>query len=234
MKLAIMQPYFFPYIGYYQLINCVDEFVIYDNIEFTKKGWINRNRILVNGKDEYITIPLKKGSDFLNIRERYLADVWPVERTKMINRIFTSYKKAPFFDSTFPIVEQIIRCESTNLFEYIMYSIKSVMKYLEIKTPLTISSTLDINHNLKAEAKVLEICSNRKSEIYINPYGGLELYKKDTFLRNSVGLYFHKADDIKYKQFDGAFIPSLSIIDVMMFNPKEEVINHIKSSFKIL
>ncbi len=83
MKLAIMQPYFFPYIGYFQLINTVDEFVVYDNIEFTKKGWINRNRILVNGKDEYITLPIKKDSDFLHVKDRFLAETWSKDSAKM-------------------------------------------------------------------------------------------------------------------------------------------------------
>ena len=85
MKLAIMQPYIFPYIGYFQLINAVDKFVIYDNIQFTKKGWINRNMILVNGKDEYITLPLKKDSDFLNVDERVLSDTFKQEKKKIIN-----------------------------------------------------------------------------------------------------------------------------------------------------
>src|ERR1022692_2308540 len=116
MILAIMQPYFMPYIGYFQLISSVDEFVIYDNIEFTKKGWINRNRILVNGKDLTITIPLKKDSDYLNIVERRLADTWVNERKKMLNRIFESYRKAPYFGIAFPIIEKIILHEDNNLF----------------------------------------------------------------------------------------------------------------------
>jgi hypothetical protein len=96
-KIAIMQPYFFPYIGYFQLINAVEEFVIYDNIEFTKKGWINRNRILVNGADSYISLPLKKDSDFLHVKDRFLADTWDQDRKKMLNRITESYRKAPFY-----------------------------------------------------------------------------------------------------------------------------------------
>src|SRR5438445_505000 len=106
MRIGIMQPYFFPYIGYFQLINAVDEFVVYDNIEFTKKGWINRNRILVNGKDAYITIPLKKDSDYLNVNERWLADVWTVERKKLLNRITESYRKAPYYESIYNLAEK--------------------------------------------------------------------------------------------------------------------------------
>src|SRR5689334_1147970 len=101
-----MQPYFFPYIGYFQLMNAVDEFVVYDNIEYTKKGWINRNRILEDGTDSYITIPLKKDSDYLDVRDRRLAESWPTEKRKMLNRIIQSYRKAPYFNSVYPMIEK--------------------------------------------------------------------------------------------------------------------------------
>src|SRR5450755_4427632 len=120
MRLAIMQPYFMPYIGYFQLINSVDEFVVYDNIEFTKKGWINRNRILVNGKDDYITVPLKKGSDYLNINDRYLAEIWSSEKNKVLNKIRNSYQKSTNFDIVFTMIEEIILYENNNLFGYIL------------------------------------------------------------------------------------------------------------------
>ena len=84
MKVAIMQPYFLPYIGYLQLLNSVDKFILYDDIEYTKKGWINRNRI-VDG--EIITLPLKKDSDYLNVVERRLSDDWRKQKTKLLNKI---------------------------------------------------------------------------------------------------------------------------------------------------
>ena len=140
MKLAIMQPYFFPYIGYFQLMNAVDEFVVYDNIEFTKKGWINRNRILVNGNDEYISLTLKKDSDYLNIKDRVLADVWEKDRNKLINRISDSYRNALFFKEAFPIIENCILYSDKNLFNFIFYSLLQIKNYLSINTKLTISS----------------------------------------------------------------------------------------------
>jgi hypothetical protein len=108
VKIAIMQPYFFPYIGYFQLINAVDEFVVYDNIEYTKKGWINRNRILVNSQDAYITLPLKRDSDYLDIRERFLADSWSRESKVMLNRIAGAYRNAPNFRLVYPLIEKCI------------------------------------------------------------------------------------------------------------------------------
>src|ERR1700722_4154503 len=153
MKLAIMQPYFFPYIGYFQLMNAVDEFVIYDNIEFSKKGWINRNRILVNGKDAYITLPLKKDSDYLDVKDRFLAETWPLDRKKMLNRISESYKKAANFDSVYPLIEKCIFFEESNLFKFILNSLILIKDYLNISTSFVISSTIPIDHNLKAEQK---------------------------------------------------------------------------------
>jgi hypothetical protein len=223
MRLAIMQPYFMPYIGYFQLMNAVDEFVIYDNIEFTKKGWINRNRILVDGKDLTITLPLKKDSDYLNIVERRLADTWINDRRKMLNRLTESYRKAPFFERAFQVVEKCILYEEANLFNFIYYSIRQINEYLEIFTKILVSSTLLIDHKLKAEQKVIEICKSLQTNKYINLIGGVELYSKDNFKNAGIELQFLKSDGISYRQFNYEFIPWLSIIDVMMFNSKAEV-----------
>lgn len=234
MKVAIMQPYLFPYIGYFQLINAVDEFIVYDNIEFTKKGWINRNRILVNGKDAYISFPLKKDSDYLNVNERYLSDNWPDERKKLLNKITELYRKGPHFKMAMPIIENAFLCGDSNLFQFILHTIKVLIQYLQIKTPLIISSTIDIAHSLKAENKVLEICKQRGADIYINPIGGIELYKKATFKNHGIDLFFLKTENIIYPQFNNTFIPFLSIIDVMMFNSANEIKNYLDNCFTLI
>ncbi len=204
-------------------MNIADEFVVYDNIEFTKKGWINRNRILVNGRDRYITIPLKKDSDYLNVVDRHLATNWSNERTKMLNRITESYRRAPEFEIIFPKIESCIMFEETNLFKFIFNSLVAIKNHLEIKSTLVVSSSIPVDHNLKAEKKIIEICKLRKANTYINPIGGINLYNKDTFNREDIKLNFLKSSNITYRQFDNEFIPWLSIIDVMMFNPKEKI-----------
>ena len=218
-----MQPYFFPYIGYFQLINAVDEFVIYDNIKYTKKGWINRNRILVNSKDSYISLPLRNDRDDLDVRDRFLADTWTVDRNKMLNRLTESYRKAPFFDTVYPMVKKCILFEEKNLFLFIYNTLVEIKLYLEIKTKYTISSTIMIDHSLRSANKVLAICKDRNASIYINPIGGIELYDKNVFKRQKIDLQFIKTDNSAYKQFDNEYIPFLSIIDVMMFNSKDEI-----------
>jgi len=234
MKLAIMQPYFFPYVGYFQLMNATEEFVIYDNIKFSKNGWINRNRILVNGKDSYITVPLKNNSDHLDIRERRLADIWPIERKKMLNRIKESYRKAPQFDIVYPLIEKCIVFEESNLFSFILHSLFVIKEHLKIRSSFVVSSSIPLDHKLRAEKKVLGICKARKAGVYINPIGGTKLYSQDNFNCLGIELYFLKTNDIRYEQFDNEFIPSLSIIDVLMFNTEEKIKEYLNSHYVLI
>ena len=223
MKVAIMQPYFLPYIGYFQLINAVDKFVIYDNIEFTKKGWINRNRILVNGKDEFMSLPITKASDFLHVNQRYLVSNFENEKIKILRKIKECYRKAPYFEIIYTLIEQIFNYENNNLFEFIFNSIKKICQYLDISTELITSSSIDINHNLKSEDKVISICNSLNVTKYINSIGGQNLYEKKNFYNCKIELIFIRSEPIAYEQFDNEFIPWLSIIDIMMFNSKEQI-----------
>jgi hypothetical protein len=225
MTLAIMQPYFFPYVGYFQLVNSVDEFVIYDNIQFTKKGWINRNRILFNSKDEYVTVPIKKDSDFLNINQRFLAETWTIDKKKIINKIVESYRKAPYFQPTLDLFEKCLLSDKLNLFDFLLNSLTETTNYLGISTKFTFSSSLNIDHSLKSEEKVLAICKYLNATTYINPIGGLDLYSKTKFEQNLIELKFLRSNSIHYSQFANEFMPWLSIIDVMMFNSKEEIMD---------
>ncbi len=229
MKIAIMQPYFFPYIGYFQLMNAVDEFVLYDNIQYTKKGWINRNRILANGKDSYITIPLRKDSDFLDIRDRYIAASWDTERKKVLNRISEAYRKAPCFDTVYPLLEGCMNFGETNLFAFILNSLHAIKRYLKIETPFVISSTLPIDHALKGDRKVIAICKERNADTYWNPIGGIQLYSRETFAAHGISLHFLKANEVPYNQFTNEFVPFLSIADVMMFNDRNSIIQMLPS-----
>jgi hypothetical protein len=234
MKLAIMQPYFMPYIGYYQLINAVDVFVIYDNIEFTKKGWINRNRILMNGKDEYITIPLKKGSDFLHVNQRFLSDTSLGEMKRTLNKIGELYRKAPHYAETMALLNDIFLSEEKNLFEFIKQSILKTLFFLDIQTPIVNSSYIPIQHHLKSEEKVLAICKNLQAQTYINPIGGLTLYSHTAFKQNQIKLQFIKSNLFQYPQFSNEFVQWLSIIDVLMFNGVDKVKQIINTEFQLI
>ena len=232
-NIAIMQPYFMPYIGYFQLIKSVDEFIIYDNIQYTKKGWINRNRILVNGKDQIITLPIKKDSDYLNVAERELSESWGKDKNKMINIIKSSYSKSPYFKESSELIFECLNNSEKNLFKFIYDSIIMINEYLGIKTSIIISSSIDANHTLKSQDKVLSLCKAQNADVYINSIGGVELYDKTIFKENGIDLNFIKSNPINYKQFNNEFIPWLSIIDVLMFNSKEQIQKYL-SNYKLI
>jgi len=228
-RVAIMQPYFLPYIGYFQLIKSVDEFILYDNIQYTKKGWINRNRILVNGSDRLITLPVKKDSDYLNVVDREISDTWNTDKKSLLNLIKSSYSKAPYFRETYELLEECLAVERTNLFEFIHQTLLKINRYVEIETPITISSTISIDHSLKSEEKVLSLCKAVGATMYINAIGGQHLYSKDRFAAHKIQLQFIKSDTIQYSQFSSNFVPWLSIVDVLMFNSKQDIIRYLNS-----
>lgn len=231
MKLAIMQPYFFPYIGYFQLISAVDLFIVYDNIKFTKKGWINRNRILQNGKDVMISLPLKKDSDYLDVCERKLAIDF--NRDKLLNQLTGAYRRAPYFSQTFPLLEQILSYEDPNLFAFLHHSIVKTSEHLGISTKISVSSSFDIDHNLKGQDKVLALCEITGASTYFNSIGGMGLYSKETFQEKNIELKFIQSKPFEYAQFGNEFVPWLSIIDVMMFNSLANIQNLISTNYEL-
>jgi hypothetical protein len=231
MKLGIMQPYFLPYIGYFHLLASVDQFIVYDNIKYTKKGWISRNRMLLNGTDAMFSLPLKKGSDSLDIVERELAAEF--DRSKLLNQFRGAYSRAPQFDLTKPILERILRYEHTNLFRYIHHSIVRQCQHLGIKTQIRISSEIAIDHELKGQDKVLALCKAVAADTYINPIGGAKLYSKDAFRAHGINLQFIKSQPFEYTQFGNVFVPWLSIVDVLMFNSLDTVRACINENYEL-
>lgn len=231
MKLAIMQPYFLPYIGYFQLISAVDVFVVYDNIQYTKKGWINRNRMLQNGKNVMFSLQLKKDSDYLDVLERELSVDF--NRTKLLNKFKGAYTKAPYFKKVLPLLESILLHEDNNLFRYIHHSLIQLCCHLGIDTEIRISSSLPIEHSLKGQEKVLALCERMEASTYINAIGGQELYSKDDFAQHDIALQFLRIKPFTYLQFGAGFVPWLSIIDVLMFNSLEHIQQHLLNQYEL-
>ncbi|MEO7172473.1 WbqC family protein, partial [Flavobacterium sp.] len=216
------QPYFMPYIGYIQLLKAVDTFVVYDDVSYIKKGWINRNNILINGESFLFTIPLNEASQNKNINQIYIDEQanWKINFLKTITQ---SYKNAPYFQEVFSLIEEIIYQEEHNLAKNIKYSLDKICTYLSIQTKILFSSDIDKNNDLKGQDKIIEICKKLQATNYINAIGGKELYNKEAFLNNDIELNFIRTNPIIYKQFKNDFIPWLSIIDVMMFNSVEQI-----------
>lgn len=229
-----MQPYFFPYIGYFQLMQAVDKFVVYDNIKFSKGGWIQRNRILLNGRDRMISLPLKSDSDFLDIYQRQLADSYDMDQKKLLRRIESAYRKAPFFQEVMKLIECCLCFENRNLFLFLLHALKKVRQYLNIRTEIIVSSELSVDYNLRGQERVIAICEALAAAHYINPIGGTELYSERVFADRGIKLSFIKSGPIIYKQYDSAsFVPNLSIIDVMMFNAPAQI-SHLLNEYELL
>lgn len=224
MKTAIMQPYIFPYIGYFQLINAVDKFIFYDDVNFIKSGWINRNNILVNNQKYLFTIPIEKISSYKKINAVKINQTnLKKNNVKLLKTIKLSYNKAPFFNISYNIFSSVLESNYDNISDYAKNSIKLILEYLNINTKIVFSSEVYDNQELKAEERILDICRQEKTTDYINPIGGQELYDKSNFIQKNISVNFLKTKDIKYNQFNNEFIPFLSIIDVMMFNSPEEI-----------
>ncbi len=217
MVLAIMQPYFLPYIGYFQLLKAVDKFVLYDDVNFISRGYINRNNLLVNGQASLFTIPLKDASQNKLIYEVGLSDdsSWQKKLTRTVEQ---SYKKAPQFDTVFPLFLDIVAYTPQNIGDFCYYSLTRISRYLGIDTQLIPSSTIYRNGQLKREERILDICRLENATHYINPQGGIALYDKDNFAKENVQLSFLKAGLVPYPQYRDPFVPGLSILDVLMFN----------------
>ena len=222
MKLAIMQPYFFPYIGYFQLVDAVDKFVFYDDVNYIKSGWINRNRLFLSGAVRYITVPLTAASSFEKINRTQVkrGDDWPVQ---MLSVIRGSYAKAPYYCAVVNLVEEVLNSRYEHISTLARNSIIAVTNYLEIEKNYCISSTVYENQNLKSTDRVRDICRKEKASQYWNLPGGKDLYNIDVFKNEGVELKFINVELAPYRQLVDEFQPGLSILDILMFNDKEHV-----------
>lgn len=221
--IAMMQPYLFPYLGYFQLIAAADVFVLGDDLQYIRSGWVNRNRILQNGEARLMTFPLKKDSFELPIMQRQLVENFADEAERLINLLTQCYRKAPYFNQIMPLLERLIRFPQQNLALYTEHAIRELCAYLHIVTPILRGSDLKLVSSNDRQDRVINICRTFAATTFLNPVGGSELYSRDHFARNGLLVRFFQMDAIVYRQFKQGFVPSLSIIDVLMFNCVEQV-----------
>ena len=222
MKIAIMQPYFFPYLGYFQMFSAVDKFVLLDDVNFIMRGYINRNSILLNSKAHLFSIPLEKPSQNKLICETKL-NFSDKDRENFLKTIKMAYKKAPFFNDFYPILEEIILNKEQDLTMYLKYSFQKIREYLSLDTEILLSSEIKKDNTLKAQNRIIEINKKLGAKTYINAIGGQSIYNKEDFIKENIELKFIKMQHYEYKQFKNVFVPNLSMIDVLMFNSIEEI-----------
>jgi hypothetical protein len=225
VKAAIMQPYLFPYIGYFQLLRAVDRFVIYDDVTFIKQGWINRNRILINGAAAFITIPLKHRSSHRLICDTEIDDslqnrCW---NDKLLKSVSNAYRRAPQFAAVFPLVEEVLSAPPRLVGDVARASIEAVARFLDIPTPLVRVSIAHVKGVGTGERRVIDICRAEGAAEYINAIGGTELYDVRMFREKGLQLRFLRSRPLTYPQFRHPFVANLSIIDVLMFNAPDVV-----------
>lgn len=227
-----MQPYFLPYPGYFQLIAAVDLFIVYDNIKYVKSGWINRNRLCRNGEAATFSLPLKHASDSLDVRDRELAAAFEAE--KLLNQFRGAYRQAPRFAGVFAWLQEVVRHGERNLFRYLDHSIRAACDLLAIGTEIRTSSDIAIDHTLKRQDKVMALCRAAGAHTYINAIGGTELYDREEFRRRGIELEFLRSKPFEYSQLEPAFVPSLSIVDALMFNPLEVVRARVAGHYELI
>lgn len=222
MKVAIMQPYFFPYIGYFQLIAASDVFVLHDDVQYIKGGWVNRNRILLNGEDRMITFPVQKDAYELPINARKYVDDKQA-RKDIINLIRQAYAKAPGYRQVFALLEELLMFEDRNVARFNENLIRRIADFIGLSCKIITSSGMEKDDALAGEPRVLEICKRLGATDYANPIGGTELYHQKSFQECGITLRFLEAQNERYEQGGDTWVPFLSIIDVLMFNSVEEI-----------
>ena len=215
------QPYLFPYIGYWQLMNLSDTYVISDSMQYIKKGYINRNSILLNGQAHRFSLEVKGVHEKTLINEVMVGN----NKHKISSTMRHAYLKAPHFKEVFPLIEACVMNDEDNLAQYLSYSIKQIAQYLEIETEFLLLSELQGETTLKAQARTIDICKRVNASRYVNAIGGQALYDRESFQQENITLSFLQSDTKSYQQFKNEFVPNLSIVDVMMFNSKEHVQN---------
>jgi hypothetical protein len=222
MKVAIMQPYFFPYIGFFQLIAASDVFVLHDDVQYIKGGWVNRNRILVNGESRMITFPVQKAAYNLPINARsYVED--KQARKDIINLIKQGYAKAPCYRQVFPMLEELMMFGDANVARFNENLVRRISESFGLNCRIISSSSMIKDDSLAGEPRVLDMCKRLGATDYTNPIGGTDLYHQEAFQQCGITLRFLEAKNERYGQRCDTWVPFLSVIDVLMFNSIEEI-----------
>jgi hypothetical protein len=191
-------------------MKAVDTFIYYDDVNYIKQGWINRNNILIDGVDYRFTLELNGASSFKKINEINVGN----NREKLYKTFKQAYSKAPYFKQMEGILYDIFHCNEDNLFRYILQTHVWIFSYLGIRVNFVVSSEIDKDCSLKGKDKVIDICKRLKADTYINAIGGQHLYARQEFKENSIDLFFlHPSEDL----------PRRSILDVMMYHSPEEI-----------
>jgi hypothetical protein len=224
MRVAIMQPYFFPYIGYFQLMYASDRFILMDDVQYIRHGWINRNRILMQDGLQYIILPLVKHAANTLIRNIEIVDAG-LYKEKIIRQLDYYRKKAPYFKTVQALLANCLSTGEKNITRMNAHCLKAVCDYTGIHYRVEIASEMNFDYSDVKETADWAICMSKQlsADEYVNAPGGKTLYDQSIFDKNDIQLRFLEPVIREYDQRRNGFQPSLSIIDVMMFNSPAEI-----------
>lgn len=225
MKLAIMQPYPFPYIGYFELMARVDRWVVLDVVQYTRRNWMNRNRILRPDEGwQYFVLPVSKMPLGASMRQIRLTNPDEAQR-RLLAQLQHYRKRAPYFPKVMDMVCDVFsRVKTNRLVDLNVASLNAVGEMLEIPTTLELCSSLGELENVEYSGQVvLQIAKRLNADIYINLPGGREIYDPREWTASGIRLAFTKMNDLSYECAPYAFEPNLSILDVLMWNSAEEI-----------
>ena len=229
LKIAIKQPYFMPYIGFWQEVKLVDKYIFFDDVNYINRGWINRNNIMIGGERRLFTLALGNASQNKLINEITIVD----DFAKLLKTIDMAYKKAPYFEQTMSLLEDVFSFEDKNLAKFVGNSVEVVSRWLGFDTEFVFSSELSNDKALRRQDKIIDICETVGAKRYYDSTGALELYDKEAFRGHGIQLQFIKSEITPYKQFNDSFVAGLSIIDVLMFN-EPQAITQMLSNYELI
>ena len=218
-----MQPYLFPYLGYFHLVTAAEEFVFYDDVHYIKQGWINRNNILVGGKPLRFSVPIADASSFRPIKDVHVTGV---ERwfAKFAKTLAQAYGHAPCYTDVMPMISKVFTAPHTSIADLAIASIQETFAYLQLPFRYIRSSErFPQSQGMERAERLIHITRELELSGYVNAAGGKDLYDKPLFAKHGIHLSFVKSEAISYPQHGGEFVPNLSIIDVLMFNTKPAV-----------
>lgn len=212
MKLAIMQPYLFPHIGYFQLIQAADLFLIYDDVAYIKRGFVNRNSVLApNGVIRFtVSVPGASQNKLFSVLE-FSSDV-----AKVLKTIEHSYSTAPYFENVFPIIRETLEFEDRLIASVCQKGFEGIFSYLGIEKKFKKTSDLEYDRSGTARDRLIALCHEFGADCYLNAPGGRKLYSKPDFAEKGIDLKFVDSLPVAYSQGAEEFVPNLSIIDVLM------------------
>ncbi|WP_426416867.1 WbqC family protein [Aestuariirhabdus sp. LZHN29] len=214
MRVSVMQPYFIPYLGYWQMMSAADVFVVFDDVNYIKRGYVNRNSILLHGLPHLVTLQVNQASQNRKICELSVGD----NSNKILETMRHAYSKAPYYKGVMQMMHESLQGDRSSLSNFLENSIKVIALYMGIETRFLFSSSFSHDSSMKGSERIIDIAGRLGANTYLNPIGGVGLYSKEEFSQNGIELSFLKMEEVRYPQLGDRFVPNLSIIDVLMFN----------------